>query len=58
MPAETPVTRTRFPSNLTPDSTSSVVDVAPNIFAIFFLPHCGHFKMMKQFLIDERRSLE
>ena len=33
-PAETPVTSTRLPRKITPSSTSSVVDVAPNVFAM------------------------
>src|SRR4029077_7846903 len=33
-PEETPVTRTRLPLRFTPDRTSSVVEVAPNTFAI------------------------
>src|ERR1700747_3731415 len=33
-PAETPVTKIRLPWRFTPDSTSSVVEVAPNTFAI------------------------
>ena len=37
IPAETPVTRIRLPCKLTPARTSSVVDVAPKIFAILFL---------------------
>src|ERR1700758_5490405 len=43
-PAETPVTRMRFPRKSTPDRTSSVVEVAPNVganvFAIMFLLPC------------------
>jgi hypothetical protein len=39
IPAETPVTKIRFPCRLTPTRTSSVVDVAPNTPAIFFRLH-------------------
>src|SRR5580765_8308955 len=34
-PAETPVTKIRLPLRFTPDSTSSVVEVAPNVLSIF-----------------------
>jgi hypothetical protein len=34
IPADTPVTRIRFPCRSTPDKTSSVVELAPNIFFI------------------------
>jgi hypothetical protein len=33
--AETPVTKILLPLRFTPDSTSSVVEVAPNVLSIF-----------------------
>jgi hypothetical protein len=39
MPADTPVTSTRFPLGSLPESTSSVVEIAPigHVTAIFFI---------------------
>ena len=38
-PEEIPVTRTRLPLRFNPDRTSSVVEVSPNAFAIFWFIH-------------------
>ncbi len=39
-PAETPVTSTRLPVKSTPRSTSSVVDVGPNVWDMVVTPRC------------------
>jgi hypothetical protein len=53
MPADTPVTRMRFPCKLVPDRASSVVEVAPHTCVIPILEACFELLAEGAFTVEK-----